>query len=95
MHVQTPKSTIMWKCRWTKCQYRHTVDEEDTEVPASDVDSIISDEPVVETETNKSDMPQPIRWDYGFCDFENVMLATKKLFIIHLKSVHGIDHQNC
>ena len=45
-----------------------------------------SDEPVIEVEQNKSDIPKPIRCDYGFCDFENLMFATKKLFIVHLKA---------
>ena len=95
-HQKAPLCKNFSKCRWTKCQYRHTVDEEDPKVAASDVDidNIISDEPVVEVETNKSYITKPIRCDYDFCDFENVMLATKNLFIIHLKNVHGIDRQN-
>ena len=103
-HDLAPLCQNFRNCTFQKCQFSHTQNDNESYsaienleevVPTvdneSDSDSYPFDDESNQAETStKSINANPVRCDYGLCDFQQILFKTKSDPKTHLRNHHGI-----
>ena len=91
MYVETwacPPCQNPERCKIYKCQFKHFVPVDDESDSDSDSDTIDNENDPIERKENDTN---PVRCDYGLCDFQRIFFESMSDFKVHLRNHHGIE----
>ena len=95
-HAKAPLCKFSDKCKFTKCQFSHTFNDDDNESEYdSDGDGDCVDNGTENPENldkvDNSPTTPAWRCEYGLCDFRQIIFNNKESLKVHLENEHGIN----
>ena len=85
-HEHAPPCQHPERCKIYKCQFKHFEPVDDESDNDSDNDTIENEsDQIAENDTN------PVRCDYGLCDFQSIYFKTISDLKVHLRNHHGLE----